>query len=354
MSTRPESRWPPVSYWMKATVGVLAVLALARIALAIGDILVLVLVSLILALGFQPALAWLERRGLSRGLSVALGLLAGMLVIGAFLALVLPGIVRQVSELVEAVPGYISQAEEGSGFLGDLNERFDLQAKVEDAQEQLPQTALGLIGSFTSFVFGSLTVFVLTLYFTINLPRMRETVATFLGRRDRQDFHEIYDETIRRVGGYVLGNLAVSAVAGTVSFIALLLIGVPFAAALAFLVALMDLIPTIGAVIGAAVAVAVAAFVGIPQMIATAVFFLVYQQIENYVIQPRVMGRTIQMSAPLIILAVLIGGTLLGVIGALLAIPMAAIIKVVLHELYLEERIEEIEKESVRARRQRA
>ncbi|HEX2024794.1 MAG TPA: AI-2E family transporter, partial [Actinomycetota bacterium] len=217
--------------------------------------------------------------------------------------------------------------------------------RLQDLGSELPGTVLGLVGSFAALVFNSLTVLVLTIYFTINLPRMRSAVARLLGREDRREFHEVYDETIRRVGGYVLGNLLVSAIAGVTSFIFLALMGVPFAAALAFFVALTDLIPTVGAILGAAAAAVVAAFVGLPQFIATVVYFTVYQQVENYVIQPRVMGRTVEISAPMVILAVLIGGALLGVIGALLAIPSAAIVKILVRELYLEDRLARVQTE---------
>jgi predicted PurR-regulated permease PerM len=327
---------------MKVTAGVLLVIGAALVLLAIGDILVLILVSVILAFGFQPAVTWLERRGLSRGRAVGLGLSAGAVLIAAFLALVLPDVIRQVVDLARTAPEYIERATRESGFLADLNERFDLESRIQDLGREAPGTVLGLIGSFAALVFNSLTVLVLTIYFTVNLPRMRTGVARLLGREDRQEFHAIYDETIRRVGGYVLGNLVVSAVAGITSFIALLIIGVPFAAALAFFVAILDLIPAIGATLGAAVAATVAAFAGLPEFIATVAFFIVYQQVENYVIQPRVMGRTVEVSAGVVILAVLIGGALLGVLGALLAIPTAAIIRIVFRELVLEDRLAEV------------
>jgi predicted PurR-regulated permease PerM len=340
-----ERGWPPVTYWMKVAAGVLLVIAVARLLLAIGDVLILVLVSLILAFGFQPAVAWLERRGLSRGWAVGLGLLAGMVLVGAFLALVLPDVIRQVAELIQAAPEYFRRAQSESGLISDLNQRFDLESRLQDIGSELPGTVLGLVGSFAALVFNSVTVLVLTIYFTVNLPRMRTGVARLLGREDRQEFHAIYDETIRRVGGYVLGNIVVSVIAGVTSFIALALMGVPFAAALAFFVALTDLIPTIGAILGASVAALVAAFVGLPQFIGTVVFFIVYQQVENYFIQPRVMGRTVEISAAVVILAVLIGGALLGVIGALLAIPTAAIVRIVFRELYLEDRLARVRTE---------
>ncbi len=344
-----ERRWPPLTYWMKVTAAVLLVLGLARVLLAVGDVLVLVLVSVVLAFGFQPAVGWLARRGLSRGWAVAVGVVVGGGILVAFLALILPDVVRQLAALAETAPEYLERAMRESPLLADLDQRFDLEAAVEDVGRELPGTLLGFVGSLTSLVFNTLTVLVLTIYFTIKLPNMRAAVATILGRRERDDFYEIFEESVERVGGYVLGNLVISVVAGVSSFIALSVIGVPFAAALAFFVALTDLVPTVGAIIGAIVASTVAAFVGVPELIATAIFFVVYQQVENYLIQPAVMRKAVDMPAPVVILAVLIGGSLLGVVGALLAIPTAAIIKVAFRELYLEERIERVRAEDVRA-----
>jgi predicted PurR-regulated permease PerM len=340
-----HDRWPPVTYWMKVTAGVLLVIGFAGLVLAAGNVLVLALVSLVLALGFQPAISWLGERGLSRGWAVALGLVAGVLFVGLFLWLVLPDVIAQIGELIDEAPGYFERAQRESGLIADLNERFQLEQKIQEVGEELPGTLLGFVGSLTAFVFNSLTVLILTIYFTVNLPRMRAGVARLLGRQDRQDFREIYDQAVQRVGGYVLGNLMVCVFAGVASFLALMVIGVPFAAALAFVVAVVDLIPAVGATIGAALAATVAAFVGLPQFIATVAFFVVYQQVENYVIQPRVMGRTVDMSAPVVILAVLIGGSLLGIVGALLAIPVAAIITVVMRELVFEQRVERLEAE---------
>jgi predicted PurR-regulated permease PerM len=341
--SRAEPRgWPPVTYWIRVTVAVLAVLAVARLLLAVGDVLVLILVSLVLALGFQPAVEWLSKRGLSRGWAVAVGLLSGLALFSLFLWLVVPDVIAEVGNLVERGPQLLDRAQESFPLLGDLDTRFDLEAKLQEIAAQLPETVLGLAGSFGSLVFGSLTVLILTIYLTVSMPRLRHTIASLLRRDERDEFEEIVDQSVRQVGAYVLGALVVSAIAGIASFIFFLLVGVPFAAALAFVVAVLDLIPTIGALLAAVLATLVALFVGLPEAIGTAAFFLVYQQVENYLIQPRVMGSAIDMSAALVLVAVLIGGALLGVLGALLAIPVAAIIKVVLHELFIEDRREEV------------
>ncbi len=336
-------RWPPVTYWMKAAAGVLVVLGAAWLLLAIEHILVLLLVSLVLSIGLQPAVTWLERRRFSRVWAVTTILLVGLVVVGAFLALVLPDVIRSISGLVGAAPDFLRRLEGGSGLVADLNERFDLVEKLRSVATDVPGTALGLISSLTAFVFNALTILILTISFTVAMPRMREWFARLMEPDDRVEFTEILEESTQRVGGYVLGMLVVSATAGVGTFIALVIIGVPYAAALAFFVALADLVPTVGALIGATVAVVVAvANGGLAPGIATGAFFLVYQQVENYLIHPRVMRRAIHMPAAAIIVAVLIGATLLGVVGALLAIPVAAIVKVVFRELYLEDRLERI------------
>jgi predicted PurR-regulated permease PerM len=344
-----QARWPPLSYWAKVAAVFVVVIGLARLILAVGSVLILILISLVLAIGFQPAVEWLERRGLRRGWAVALGIIVGTLAVGGFLWLVLPDIILQASELAEAAPGYLADLQRGEGFVPTAIREFDLIQRVEDLGAQLPGTVFGILGGFAAFVFAALTVLVLTIYFTVNMPRLRSGIARLLRPGgEREDFEAILRRSTEQVGGYVLGQMVVITIAGISAFIALAIIGVPFAAALAFFVALMDLIPTIGAIIAAVVASAVAAFEGVPQLIATAAYFLAYQQVENYLIQPRVMGRAINMSAAVVIIAVLIGGTLLGPVGAILAIPMAAIVKVVLHELFVEDRIEEVKEEERR------
>lgn len=333
-----EPRWPPVTYWMRATAGVLAILGLARLLLAIGNILILLLISLVLAIGFQPAIDWLGRRGLKRPWAVAAIFVTGAVVVLGFLALVMPIIIRELGGLVQDAPGYLERARQDSELFQRLDTQFDLMNKLEALGREIPATALSLIRSFGSLVFNGLTVLVLTLYFMAGMPRIRRAGAALLRRQDRDEFEEILEESTQRVGGYVLGNLAISLVAGVVSFLALSVIGVPYPAVLAFFVALMDLIPSVGATIGALVAVTVAAFAGVGQVIGSVIFFTAYQQVENFVIAPRVMRKAVDMSAATVILAVLIGATLLGFVGALLAIPLAAIVKTSLRVLYLDRR----------------
>lgn len=327
---------------MRAAAGVVIVLLAFRLAFAIGDILVLTLVALVIAMGLQPAIDWLRRRGLSRGWAVAAIFVLFLAVVGAFLGFMIPTLVREVGELIDKIPAYVAQLESGEGFLGSLNERFDLASKLEQVAGQLPGTVVSGLRGLASAIFVGLTLLTLVAYFATALPRLRRGVARLLKRERREEFQEILKRSTDRVGGYVIGILTVASIAGTVSFAFFLVIGLPFAAALAFWTALTDLIPTVGALFGAALAALVAAFVGPAEVIAVAVFFLVYQQIENYVIQPRVMGRAIDLSFGAVILSVIVGGSLAGVVGALLALPVAAVVKIMIEELYLRDRIEEV------------
>lgn len=337
----------PYTTGLKATAGAVTVLAVVALLIAARLALVLVIISFVLALGFQPARKWLERRGLSRRWTVAVIILVEA-VVAAFLAVVVaPTVVREFVDLVEQAPQLLREQSPDS-LLGGLDERFDLASRVESFRARLPDITASLLAEVTTLIFGLVTIVVLTTYFTAGMPGIQRAVARLLWREDREDFETIIDTSTERVGGYIRGNLLISVIAGVTSFVGLLLIGVPSAAALAFFVAITDLIPVVGAIAGAGTAILVAAFAGTAQMIATAIFFLVYQQVENYVIQPRVMRKAIDMSAATVIVAVLIGGTLLGITGALLALPMAAIIKVVIDNLYLEERVETVRKEDGR------
>jgi predicted PurR-regulated permease PerM len=333
---------------MRVAAGVLVVIFVANMLVRIQNVLILLLVSLVLAIGFQPAVQSLMRRGLPRGVAVASIFLTGLLIVAGFLALVLPIVIRELAGLVAAAPGYLERAQQESPLLADLDQRFNIIQNLQSLGRTLPTTVLSFVRSFTAFVFNTLTVVILTIYFATAMPGIRRGVAALLERGQREDFEGILEESIQRVGGYVLGQLTLGAIAGVTTFVALSLLGIPYAAALAFWVALTDLIPTIGALLGALVGVTVAAFVGLPQLIGTAIFFLVYQQLENYVIGPRVMRRAIDMSAAAVITAVLIGGSLAGFVGALLALPVAAIIKITVRELFVERRLARVREADAR------
>jgi len=191
---------------------------------------------------------------------------------------------------------------------------------------------LGFLGAFFGTLFTALLVIVLSIYFMADLPRLRRGLVRLFPRAHRPRVAEIVNVVVDKVGGYMIGNLIISVFAGVSTFIVLEILRVPYALPLAVAVAITDLIPLIGATLGAAICVLVALFTKElwPAAILVLVFFVVYQQLENYVIAPRVLRNTVDLSSVAVLLAALIGGTVLGVIGALMAIPIVAAVKVLL------------------------
>jgi predicted PurR-regulated permease PerM len=340
-------RLPPMSHYARATLTVVAVLVALAAAWAVRNILLLVVVAAVLAVGLDPAVRRLERLRVSRGWAVVVIFLAVLGFLTLFGWLVVPPLVREVKQLAADIPDYVRRLQNENGFFGDLERKYDLSEKLKDLTAKLPSvasasfgTVLGFTKSIASVIFNALTVGILTIYFLLALPRIEAfSERLFIGRNKARDV-AIFEESLQRIGGYVSGNIGISIIAGVAAFVALRVIGVPFAAALAMWVAIADLIPTVGATLGALVAAIVAAFSGIGALIATIVYFIVYQQVENYVIAPRVMAKAVDLSPAAVIVSVLIGGSLAGFAGALLALPLAATAKVLVRELWLRDRIE--------------
>jgi predicted PurR-regulated permease PerM len=342
-----ERTGPPLSYYAKITLVVVAVLALLRAAWAVRNILLLVVVAAVLAVGLDPAVRRLERSNLPRGWAVVLIMVATVGFIVLFAALVIPPVARGIRQLASDIPGYIDRLQNQSGWFRDLSRKYDLSTKLKSLTDRLPSLAsaslgkiLGITRSVASVIFNMLTILILTIYFLMALPRGERRAEGLMGGEHKQRNVRLFREALDRIGGYVSGNIAVSIIAGIASFLFLRIAGVPFAAALALWVAIADLIPTVGATLGALAAVIVAFFSSVADGIATIIFFVVYQQVENYVIVPRVMRKAVDLSPAAVIVSVLIGGSLAGFAGALLALPLAAAAKVVISDVWLKPRLE--------------
>ena len=183
-------------------------------------------------------------------------------------------------------------------------------------------------------VFSALTVLVLTIYFMADLPRLRQSAAGLFPKAHRAEVAKITDVMVDKVGAYMIGNLAISLFAGLATFVTFTALGLPFAVPVGFAVAVFDLIPMIGATLGAIVCVGVSLLTSNiwPETVVVVIFFVSYQQLENYLIAPRVQNQAVSLSAAAVLLAGLIGATILGLIGALMAIPIAAALKVIFAE----------------------
>jgi predicted PurR-regulated permease PerM len=342
-----DLRLPKLSYYAKITVTVVLVLALLAAAWAVRNILLLVLVAAVLAVGLDPPVRRLQRMGLPRGAAVLMIFLAAIGFLVAFGFLVIPPLVREVKQLSSDIPGYINRLQHDQGWVGDLERKYHLSTRLKEITSKLPKLAsssitkvLGITKSIASVIFNLLTIAILTIYFLMSLPRSEGMAAALVSRKDHEaEDIKTFHEALERVGGYVSGNIATSIIAGVTSFAFLRIAGVPFAAALGMWVGIADLIPTVGATLGAIPAVIVAFFSSIGDGIGTVAFFAVYQQVENYVIVPRVMKKAVDLSPATVIVSVLIGGSLSGFAGALLALPIAAAAKVVLRDLWLRDRL---------------
>jgi predicted PurR-regulated permease PerM len=316
------------------TLAVLVVMLAAYGVYTVRSILVLVLIALFLAVSLDPAVRWLMRRGMPRSTAVTLVFVVLIVLSAAFIWSVVPPLVEQGGKLVHNLPGYVDKLSADSKAVREVTDRYHLTERLNSLAAGLPgKLAGGAVGFFQRFVgtiASTLTVLVLTMYFMADMPRLRSRFIALFPQRRRSRVAEIVDVMVDKVGGYMIGNIIISVFAGTASFICLELVGVPFALPLAVTVALADLIPMIGATLGASVCVAVSLFtVGLwPKTIIVLLFFILYQPVENYLLVPRVFRNTVDMSSAAVLLVALMGGTVLGLAGAVMAIPIAATIKV--------------------------
>jgi len=339
-------RWPPMSYWVRATVAVSVTIFVLGQAMVVRDVLILLLVAAVLAVGLDRAVLRLERFRLTRGWAVAAIFLAALAFVALFVVLVVPPLVSEVRDLAANIPGYVERLSEQQGWLGDFVRQHDLADELKNLTERLPNLASASIGTILGFtrgvasaIFSSLTIAILTVYFLLSLPKMRATSVALFRPELRERGGRVLGEALGRISGYVSGNLLTSAIAGIAALVFLSIFAIPFAVALAMWVAITDLIPAIGATLGAIVAVTVAFFSSTGDGVAALIYFIVYQQVENYLIVPRVMKGAVDLSPAAVIVSTLVGGSLAGFAGVLLALPLAAAIKVVVNDVWLGERL---------------
>jgi predicted PurR-regulated permease PerM len=320
------------------SLGVVATLLVLQGLFSIRGILVQVLVALFITVSLEPAVHWLTARGMRRGLAVTLIFAVVFGAVFAFLISVIPSLVDQGRELIDDLPGYLADLQARSAQFRGLNDRFNLSNQLRGMIASIPGRigtgVLGFTGRLFGAVFSALTVLVFTAYFMADLPRIRNGLVWLFPAQRRPRVKQVVDLVVDKVGGYMIGNIIISIVAGIASYLAFRLFGVRFAVPLAVLVAFFDMIPMIGATLGAVVGVVVALFTSPlwPTTVLVAAFFVAYQQIENYLIAPRVLRTTVDIGASAVLLAGLIGATLLGLVGALMAIPVAAALNVLLNE----------------------
>jgi predicted PurR-regulated permease PerM len=294
-------------------------------------------IALFLALALNPAVDWLEKRINRRGLATGAVCVAALLVVVGIGWLFIPTLVNQVNDFASKVPDYLDDLTKGRGRLGFLQEKYHLVDKARKALKEggakrlfgLSGTALAVAKGVVNAVLATVTIVFLTFFMLLEGRGWVESFFSLLRPESRPRWRAVGRDIYRTVGGYVTGNLLISFIAGTLTTVVLLVMGVPFAIALGLIVAILDLIPLAGATIAAIIVGAVAFIHSVPAGIVVLAFFIVYQQVENHVLQPIVYGRTVQLSPLLVLISVLIGAQLAGVLGALAAIPVAGSLQVV-------------------------
>src|SRR5215204_4487370 len=321
---------------MLATIAILAFVYLA------WHIITWVLVAIFLALALNPAVEKFERRGMRRGYASATVFLLALAAIVGLGFLVLPPLVRQVTDFIQAVPDLVDDLVAGRGPLGFLQRDYHIVDRIRTAIEDngvggvlgVTEPAIAVAQSLFSVIIGSVAIAFLTYFMLLDGPRMVERFYAFLPESARPRWQRVGHEIYRTVGGYVTGNILISVIAGVAAMVALFAVGSSYSVALAVVVAILDLVPLAGATM-AAVIVSTVVFVelGWVRGVIIIAFFLLYQQLENHVLQPIIYGRTVQLSPLIVLISVLIGAELAGILGALAAIPVAGIVQAVGREL---------------------
>lgn len=326
-----------------ATIGLVLLTYIAlRLVQTVSRVLVWTLIAAFFAVALHPLVDRLERH-LSgrRWLATLLVFLGVLVVLAGLVALFVTPFVQQGGQIASSANGVVDQVKSGQGPIGDLLHRFNVdqyisqnQAKIRDALSGLGTPALHVLQGAATGVAAALTIFVLAYLMVLEGPRIIDGALNLLPDERATRVRRVGGDCARTVTGYLSGNLLISVICGGLTFVVLKVAGVPFAGLLALFVAVTDLIPLIGATIGAVVAV-VASFVhSVPAGIAVVVFFLLYQQLENHLLQPVILSRTVKLNPLAVLFSILVGVELAGILGALLAIPVAGIVQVIVRDVY--------------------
>lgn len=306
---------------------------------SIGSVLLLIVISMFLAAGLNPIVEYFERRGMRRSYAVLTVIVLVLLAITLFLVAIVPVMTEQVKSITDSAPGWLDSLEKNDR-VQKLDADYDLIGKLQDyiAKGNFAGTLFGgLVGvglAALGLLANAFVVIVMTLYFLSSLEKTKRALYTLAPASRRERVTKLGDRILEGVGGYVSGAFIVAMCAGVSSLVFMFIVGLgQYAVALAFVVALLDVIPLIGATIGAVIVTAIG-FAESPTIgIACIVFYVIYQQLENYVIYPRVMSRSVEIPGVVTVIAALVGAALLGVVGALLAIPTAAAVLMLTREI---------------------
>lgn len=326
--------------------GVLVAMAMGTAVLSLATILTYIGAALFLALGLDPAVSWLERHKFPRWLAILTVVVAVLGVFTGLVFAVVPVIVTQMTNLITGLTPLIAAIQDpDNNWIVDvqksLPEYIDLQALITGVLEFLNDNLASIGGGvlqvglgIASGVFGFLIVLILTLYFVGSLSSIKRGLYQLVPASRRARFADISEQISHSVGRYVVGQVTIAFCNGVLSFIFLSIVGSEYPALFAFIAFLFALIPLVGT-LSASVLITLSTllFDGVPTMIAVGIFYLIYMQLEAYVLNPNIMNRAVKIPGVIVVIAALAGGTLLGILGALIAIPVAASVLLIINEV---------------------
>jgi predicted PurR-regulated permease PerM len=322
---------------------VLATMLLLMLAYATRQVLTWIVIAIFFAVALHPGVTWLERRArwIKRWLATLLVFLLAFAFIGGLITVFVIPLAREAAQFADNFPQIIADVRAGRGPIGNLAERFHALDYIQSHANQLRGYVSGLgaptlavLRSAATGVAGVVTIFVLSYLMVLEAPKVVDGFLALFEERRAERIRRVSHDCAKTVTGYITGNLLISVICGVLTWVVLALTGVPFAGLIALFVGLADLIPLVGATLGAVVGVVAAFTQSVTAGIIVAVFFVVYQQLENHLLQPLIFARTVQLNPLTVLLAILIGVELAGILGALLAIPIAGIIQIVARDIW--------------------
>jgi predicted PurR-regulated permease PerM len=329
-----------------ATIGlVLATMVALLLAWKLARIIGFVIVAGFFAIVLAPAVGFLERRGIRRSLSTILVFFVGISLFGLMVFAFVQPVAREVNEFANNFPQFVRDARAGRGAIGRLVQRYNVDEFIASNQERFQRAlrdlgapALDVVRSVANTVFALVTILVLSFLMLLEGPKLLQGGLGLLAPERRERVRFIAADCAKAVTGYMAGNLVISVIAGVSTFVVLSVVGVPFSGVLGLWVAFADLIPLVGATLGAIPTVAVAFLASPTKGFVILVYFILYQQFENHYLQVAIMSRTVDLNPLAVLVSVLVGVQLFGILGALLAIPVAGVVQVLLRDIYDERR----------------
>jgi predicted PurR-regulated permease PerM len=337
---------PPVPVrTILATIGlVLATVALLYIVVETRRVLTWIVVGAFFAVALYPVVGWVQRRllrGRRRALATFLVFLVVFLLLAGLVTAFAVPLVNEGTKFAGQLPDLIDDARSGRGPIGNLLERTNALQWVQDNQDRissfvsgLTAPAAGVVSGVATGLAGTVTVLVLAYLMVLEGPKTVDGFINLFPPTRGERIRRVAGDCAKSVTGYLSGNLLISAICATLTYVVLLISGVPFAGLIALFVGIADLVPLVGATIGGAVAVLAGFIHSVASGIAVLVFFVLYQQLENHLLQPLIFARTVKVNPLTVITAILIGVELVGILGALLAIPVASMIQVILRDVW--------------------